>query len=76
MDDEIVVIEQRLIDGVVVSIGVDAILLNAVKKGGVDSGRSTVEYRMRRATAEEMQDYSERIRVPVAGSDLPKDTPT
>ncbi len=71
MDDEIVVLYQRLIDGVVVSVGVDARTLAAVKHNGF-TGSGPVTYRMRKATEREMQDWRD---LPRGNGELPKGTP-
>jgi hypothetical protein len=68
MDEEFVVFAQWLIDGVVVSIGVDAALLAAVKQGGLGAA-GEVKYRSRRATKYEKERFSN-------GSMMPSGTPT
>lgn len=65
MDDDFAVLEQRLVKGVVVSIGVDIAFLDYAR---MIPTQGVVQCRMRAATEREKQDHAD-------GDELPKGTP-
>jgi hypothetical protein len=60
MDPDIIILHQQLIDGVVVSVVVNAAMLSFVKESG-QGVFGDLQYRMRPATPREMQDWRDGI---------------